>query len=175
MELNFSDAAPLMCVSMTTFNALRHSGANPGDKVAIVGLAGLGHLAVQCASKMGFRTVVVAREKDREQLAKALGADTYIQTSTCDYSNVDLRSREGAEGVGGALVILATAPSSELQVSLVQALRPNGRMIILAGDPKPLQLPAASLITWCRLIRLSRRKRAYRNMGSARFRAVLTM
>ena len=168
MELNFSDAAPLMCVSMTTFNALRHSGANAGDKVAIVGLAGLGHLAVQCASKMGFRTVVVAREKDREQLAKALGADTYIQTSTCDPVKV-------LKELGGALVILATAPSSELQVSLVQALRPNGRMIILAGDPKPLQLPAASLITWCRLIRLSRRKRAYRNMGSARFRAVLTM
>jgi D-arabinose 1-dehydrogenase-like Zn-dependent alcohol dehydrogenase len=65
VELNFSDAAPLMCVSMTTFNALRHSGANPGDTVAIVGLGGLGHLAVQFASKMGFRTVVVAREKDR--------------------------------------------------------------------------------------------------------------
>jgi len=69
VELNFSDAAPLMCVSMTTFNALRHSGANPGDTVAIVGLGGLGHLAVQFASKMGFRTVVVAREKDRERLA----------------------------------------------------------------------------------------------------------
>jgi D-arabinose 1-dehydrogenase-like Zn-dependent alcohol dehydrogenase len=84
VELNFSDAAPLMCAGMTTFNALRHSGANPGDTVAIVGLGNLGHLAVQFASKMGFRTVVVAREKDKEQLAKALGADTYIQTSTCD-------------------------------------------------------------------------------------------
>jgi hypothetical protein len=69
VDLNFSDAAPLMCAGMTTFNALRHSGANPGDTVAIVGLGCLGHLAVQFASKMGFRTVVVAREKDREQLA----------------------------------------------------------------------------------------------------------
>lgn len=127
-KLSFSDAAPLMCAGMTTFNALRHSGANPGDTVAIVGLGGLGHLAVQFASKMGFRTVVVAREKDREPVAKALGANAYIQTSGDPLKKL--------MDLGGASVILATAPSSELQASLIQALRPNGRMIILAGDPE---------------------------------------
>ncbi|HXT85281.1 MAG TPA: alcohol dehydrogenase catalytic domain-containing protein, partial [Verrucomicrobiae bacterium] len=105
-ELPATEAAPLMCAGITTFNALRNSGARPGDVVAILGIGGLGHLGIQFASKMGFRTIAIARGKDEEELVKRLGAKQYI----------DNRSQNAVEELGklgGAKVILATAPSGK--------------------------------------------------------------
>jgi D-arabinose 1-dehydrogenase-like Zn-dependent alcohol dehydrogenase len=129
--LSFTDAAPLMCAGITTFNALRHSAAGPGDTVAVHGVGGLGHLAVQFADKMGFRTVAINRGREKEQLARDLGADEYID------------SNEGSAGealtrLGGATVILGTVGSSPAQADLVQGLRPNGRLIVVANDQQPL-------------------------------------
>src|SRR5437868_13194383 len=103
-ELPPGDAAPLMCAGLTTFNALRNSGAKPGDVVAILGLGGLGHLGVQYAAKMGFNVVAIARGKDKEQLAKQLGAASYIDSQSQDPSAELLK-------LGGANVIIATVTS----------------------------------------------------------------
>src|SRR6476659_6060569 len=105
-ELSATEAAPLMCAGITTFNALRNSGARPGDVVAILGVGGLGHLGIQFASKMGFKTIAIARGKDEEELVKKLGAKQYI----------DNRSQNAVEELnklGGAKVILATVPSGK--------------------------------------------------------------
>ncbi len=127
VALSFEEAAPLMCAGLTTFNALRNSGAHPGETVAIHGIGGLGHLAVQFAAKMGFRTVAINRDREKEALARHLGADEYID------------SEEGSAGealkkLGGAAVVLSTAGSSTAQVDLIQGLRPNGRLMIVASD-----------------------------------------
>jgi D-arabinose 1-dehydrogenase-like Zn-dependent alcohol dehydrogenase len=103
-QLNAAEAAPLMCAGITTFNALRHSVARPGDLVVVQGLGGLGHLGVQFAHWLGFRTVVVSRGADKEALARQLGADAYINTETTDPAQELLRQ-------GGARVVLTTAPS----------------------------------------------------------------
>src|SRR5271165_54390 len=105
-ELPPVEAAPLMCAGLTTFNALRNSGARPGDVVAVLGLGGLGHLAVQYATKMGFHTVGIARGKDKEPLARQLGAAVYVDSTAQDPATE-------LQKLGGAKVILATATSGE--------------------------------------------------------------
>ncbi|MGW7413787.1 alcohol dehydrogenase catalytic domain-containing protein [Streptomyces sp. NPDC054863] len=131
--LSFEEAAPLMCAGLTTFNALRHSGARPGDTVAVHGIGGLGHLGVQFADRMGFRTIAVSRGRDKEELARGLGADEYVD------------STEGSAGqalaaLGGATVVLSTVGVSPAQSDLVQGLRPNGRLVVVANDHRPLDI-----------------------------------
>jgi D-arabinose 1-dehydrogenase-like Zn-dependent alcohol dehydrogenase len=122
------DAAPLMCAGVTTFNALRNSGARPGDVVAVLGLGGLGHLAVQYAAKMGFHTVGIARGKDKEPFARQLGASAYIDTQNHDPA-AELSK------IGGARVVLATAPSGEAMSALQGGLAINGSLMIVGVAP----------------------------------------
>jgi D-arabinose 1-dehydrogenase-like Zn-dependent alcohol dehydrogenase len=127
-ELSPVEAAPLMCAGLTTFNALRNSGARPGDLVAVLGLGGLGHLGVQFAVKMGYRTVGIARGKDKEPLARQLGAWRYIDSQAQDPAAELLK-------LGGARVILATATSGEAMTAVLGGLGPHGTLMVLgAGD-----------------------------------------
>ncbi|MFG1905857.1 alcohol dehydrogenase catalytic domain-containing protein [Kribbella sp. NPDC048928] len=127
--LSFEDAAPLMCGGITAFNALRHAHAGPGDTVAVQGVGGVGHLAIQFADKMGFRTVAINRGRDKEKLARQLGADEYIDSTEGDAG-------EALKALGGAAAILATVSRADLQSDLVKGLRPNGQLIVLeGGDP----------------------------------------
>jgi len=137
--MSLEHAAPLLCAGVTTFNALRHSGARAGDLVAIQGIGGLGHLGVQFASRMGFHTVALSSGKEKESLAHALGAHDYI----------DLNSKDAVSSLsrmGGAKVILATAPSSALASRLVDALAPNGNMVLVGVDANPLSISPLQLI-----------------------------
>jgi D-arabinose 1-dehydrogenase-like Zn-dependent alcohol dehydrogenase len=120
------DAAPLMCAGITTFNVLRNSGARPGDVVAVLGLGGLGHLAVQYAAKMGFYTVGIARGKDKEPLALQLGASVYINSQAQDPAAELLK-------LGGARVILATATSGEAMSAVQGGLAVNGTLLIVGA------------------------------------------
>lgn len=138
-ELSFEEAAPLMCAGITTFNALRHSGAGPGDTVTIQGIGGLGHLTVQFADKMGFRTVAINCGHDKAQLARQLGADEYIDST--DGSTGEALSR-----LGGAAAVLSTAGVADAQADLIQGLRPNGRLLLIATDHAPLQFSADQLV-----------------------------
>ncbi|GHJ36799.1 alcohol dehydrogenase [Streptomyces sp. TS71-3] len=135
--LSFEEAAPLMCAGITAFNALRHSGAGPGDTVAVQGVGGVGHLAVQFADKMGFRTVAINRGRAKEELARRLGANEYIDSNE---GNVG----EALRALGGAAVILATVSRGSLQSDLVPGLRPNGRLIVLEGQD-PVQVTGHAL------------------------------
>ena len=128
-----------MCAGITTFNSLRNSGARPGDTVAVLGIGGLGHLGVQFASKMGFRTIAIARGKDKEALARQLGAHHYIDSQAGDVS-------EALRSVGGAKIILATATSSDAMAATLGGLSVDGRLIVLGADFKPMQLVTAALI-----------------------------
>jgi D-arabinose 1-dehydrogenase-like Zn-dependent alcohol dehydrogenase len=136
-ELPFVDAAPLMCAGITTFNALRNSGARSGDLVAILGLGGLGHLGVQYAAKMGMHTVAIARGKDKEPLAKQLGAAVYIDSREQDPAKELL-------ALGGAKVILATVTSGEAMTAVQGGLAVNGTLLLIGAVPSmtisPLQL-----------------------------------
>ena len=136
--LTSAEAAPLMCAGVTTFNALRNSGAGPGELVAVLGLGGLGHLGVQFAAKMGFRTVGLARGKDKEALARQLGAAHYIDTQSGDPS-VELQK------LGGAKVILATVTEGNAMAAAVGGLAINGRMMIL-GAAGPIQISPVALL-----------------------------
>jgi D-arabinose 1-dehydrogenase-like Zn-dependent alcohol dehydrogenase len=138
-ELDFTDAGPLMCAGVTTFNALRNSGATAGDLVAILGIGGLGHLAVQYASKLGFKTVAIARDADKEQLARQLGAEIYID-STKTNAVTELQR------MGGARVIVATATNANAVSEIVNGLGANGRMMLTADVNEPLQIPTHALI-----------------------------
>jgi D-arabinose 1-dehydrogenase-like Zn-dependent alcohol dehydrogenase len=120
------DAAPLMCAGLTTFNALRNSGARPGDVVAVLGLGGLGHLGVQYAAKMGFHTVGIARGKDKEPLARKLGAAVYID-SQAQGPSAELMK------LGGAKVILATATSGEAMSAVQGGLAVNGTLLVIGA------------------------------------------
>jgi D-arabinose 1-dehydrogenase-like Zn-dependent alcohol dehydrogenase len=120
------EAAPLMCAGLTTFNALRNSGARPGDVVAVLGLGGLGHLGVQYAAKMGFHTVGIARGKDKEPLAHKLGAAVYIDNQAGDPAAELLK-------LGGAKVILATATSGEAMSAVQGGLAPNGTLLVIGA------------------------------------------
>jgi D-arabinose 1-dehydrogenase-like Zn-dependent alcohol dehydrogenase len=196
--LSAVDAAPLMCAGVTTFNPLRNSGARPGDLVAILGIGGLGHLGIQFAAKMGFRTVAIARGMDKEPLARNLGASSYIDSTTQDPSTELLK-------LGGARVILATATSGKAMSAVLGGLGVNGKLVIVGAADEPLELPAIPLILGRRSIMgwpsgssidsqdtlefsaltgvrsmneifpLERAAEAYEHMmsGKARFRAVL--
>lgn len=134
VELPPADAAPLLCAGITTFNALRNSSARPGDVVAVLGLGGLGHLGVQYAAKMGFHTVAIARGKDKEPLARQLGASVYIDSQARPPAEELLR-------LGGAKVILATAPSGEAMSAVQGGLAVDGTMLIVgAADSMRLTL-----------------------------------
>ena len=137
-ELPAPDAAPLMCAGLTTFNALRNSGARPGDLVAILGLGGLGHLGVQYAAKMGFRTVGIARGKDKEALARQLGAVHYID-SQCTDPAAELTK------LGGASVVIATVTHGPAMSAAVGGLAPHGRLMVLGAADK-LEVSALLLL-----------------------------
>ncbi|WP_371407842.1 alcohol dehydrogenase catalytic domain-containing protein [Kribbella sp. NBC_00662] len=135
--LSFEDAAPLMCGGITAFNALRHAKAGPGDTVAVQGVGGVGHLAIQFADRMGFRTVAINRGRDKEKLARQLGADEYIDSNEGDAG-------EALHALGGAAVVLATVSRADLQSDLVKGLRPNGELIVLEGSD-PIQVTGHAL------------------------------
>lgn len=138
--LDLVKSAPLMCAGITTYNALRNSGARGGDLVAVQGLGGLGHLAVQYASTMGFQTVAISGGNDKEKLARELGAHHYI-----NYR--DHPPAEELKKLGGAQVILATAPNSKAISFLVDGLTPRGKLLIVAAASDPLEVIPLSLIS----------------------------
>jgi D-arabinose 1-dehydrogenase-like Zn-dependent alcohol dehydrogenase len=198
-QLPAPDAAPLMCAGVTTFNALRNSGARPGDLVAVLGLGGLGHLGVQYAARMGFRTAAIARGKDKEPLARQLGAAHYIDSQAADPA------AELAK-LGGAKVVLATVTHGPAMSATVGGLAPRGRLMVL-GAAESLETSPFLLIGGRRSVEgwyagtsidsedtlafsvqsgvrsmnevypLERAAEAYDRMmsGKARFRVVLTM
>jgi D-arabinose 1-dehydrogenase-like Zn-dependent alcohol dehydrogenase len=198
-DLSAVDAAPLMCAGITTFNALRHSGAQGGDTVAVLGLGGLGHLAVQYAAKMGFKTVAVARGQDKRPLAQKLGAWRYIDSAAGDVAAELVK-------LGGAKVIVSTVTSSKAMSAAVGGLGVDGKLVLLGVDPTPIEVPptllimgrrsivgwpsgtsvdsedtlAFSVLTGVRAMTevfpLERAAEAYERMmsGNARFRVVLT-
>jgi D-arabinose 1-dehydrogenase-like Zn-dependent alcohol dehydrogenase len=199
-ELGAADAAPLLCAGVTTFNALRHSGALPGDVVAILGIGGLGHLGVQFANKLGFRTVAIARGADKEALSRKLGAHHFIDSATDDVA-------AALNHLGGARAVLATVTSAEAMTSAINGLAVHGRLIVIGVDAKPIEVSALQLIGGSRslvghmagtaidaqdalafstlsgvrpmieTVPLARAAEAYARMmrGDARFRMVLTM
>jgi D-arabinose 1-dehydrogenase-like Zn-dependent alcohol dehydrogenase len=138
-ELTAVEAAPLMCAGITTFNALRHSGARPGDTVAVLGVGGLGHLGVQFAVKMGFRTVAVARGKDKEVLARELGASRYIDSEIQDPA-AELTA------LGGARVIIATVTSGNAMSAVIGGLGVDGTLVVLGAAADPLAVSTLVLI-----------------------------
>jgi D-arabinose 1-dehydrogenase-like Zn-dependent alcohol dehydrogenase len=138
-ELAAEDAAPLLCAGLTTYNALRHSGARGGDLVAILGMGGLGHLGVQFAIKLGFNTVAIARGREKQELARQLGAHHYIDSTAQDPA-------EELTRVGGARVILATVTSTAAMAAVAGGLGIRGKLIVLGAAMEPLNLPPAMLI-----------------------------
>jgi D-arabinose 1-dehydrogenase-like Zn-dependent alcohol dehydrogenase len=137
--LDFADAAPLMCAGITTFNALRHAGAMPGDLVAIQAVGGLGHLGIQYANKFGYRTVAISRGTESKELALKLGAHAYIDSTAGDPG-------EALKAMGGAKVILATSPSGKAMSPLVGGLAVGGKMMVVGASPEPIELSSFQLI-----------------------------
>jgi len=138
-ELPADEAAPLMCAGITVFNSMRNAGGRPGDLVAVQGLGGLGHLAVQYARQMGFRVVALARGKDKEPLAKKLGAHAYIDAAAGEIG-------PALQNIGGARLGVATAPDAKSMSELVGGLAPGGKLIVLGAPMDPLQVSALQLI-----------------------------
>jgi D-arabinose 1-dehydrogenase-like Zn-dependent alcohol dehydrogenase len=199
-DLPADEAAPLMCAGITVFNALRNSAARAGDLVAVQGIGGLGHLGIQYARQMGFRTVAIGRGSDKQVLAKKLGAHEYIDNSAGDPA-------EALQKLGGANVVLATAPDSKSMSVLVNGLGPNGTLIVVGAGMESLNVTPLQLIGGSKSIRgwasgtardsqdtlefsvisgvrpmierypLEKAAEAYQQMisGKARFRVVLTM
>ena len=138
-EFGSAEAAPLLCAGVTTFNALRHSGAMPGDVVAILGIGGLGHLGVQFANKLGFHTVAIAQGADKEALARKLGAHHFINNKTEDVAAALNR-------LGGARAVLATATSAKAMTPVIEGLAVRGRLIVVGVDTDPIQVSPLQLI-----------------------------
>jgi D-arabinose 1-dehydrogenase-like Zn-dependent alcohol dehydrogenase len=138
-----AEAGPLMCAGVTTFNSLRHSGALPSDLVAVQGIGGLGHLGIQFAQKFGYRVAAIGRGPENGALAKKLGAHVYIDSAATDAA-AELQK------LGGARVILATAPSSKAMSSLVNGLGANGRMMVVGATADPIEVTPVQLITGVR-------------------------
>ena len=138
-EISFIEAAPLMCAGITTFNSLRNSGAKAGDLVAILGIGGLGHLAIQFAVKMGFRTVAIARGVAKEALSKELGAYKYINSEAQNPA-------EELQKMGGARLILATITNSQAMSAIVDGLSINGKLLIVGASPEVLSTSPLTLI-----------------------------
>ena len=198
-EVPADEAAPLLCAGITVFNAMRNSKARAGDLVAVQGIGGLGHLGVQFARQMGFRTVAIGRGADKESLAKKLGAHHYISTEAGPAS-------EALQKLGGARAVLATAPDSKAMTDLTDGLGPNGQLLIVGADARPLNITPIQLIFGTKALQgwasdtakdsedtlqfsalsgvrpmiekfpLEKVNEAYQRMitGKARFRAVLT-
>ena len=199
-QLSAAEAAPLMCAGITTFNALRNSGARAGDVVAIFGMGGLGHLGIQFAAKMGFNTVAIGRAREKEEeLMKNLGARQYID-------NKSQNAVEELNKLGGAKVILATVPSGKAMTEILGGLAANGKLVVIGASAEPIQVPPflmllgrRSIVGWPsgtsidsqdtlsfsvlsgvrsmnEVFPLERAAEAYDHMmsGKARFRCVLT-
>jgi len=137
--LNAEDAAPLLCAGITTFNALRHAGATPGQTVAVQGIGGLGHLGVQYARQMGFRTVAIGRGADKKALAVKLGAHEYVDTEAGAPA-------EALQKLGGAKVIIATAPDSKSISALVDGLASSGKLLVIGASQESLTITPLQLI-----------------------------
>ena len=145
-DLPAEQAAPLFCAGITVFNALRNVGARAGDTVAVQGIGGLGHLGIQYARQMGFRTIAIGRGRDKEALAKRLGAHDYIDNSS-------IAPAEALKKLGGAKVILATAPDSKAMTEMVGGLAPSGKLLIVGAGPDPLAITPIQLILARREVR----------------------
>ena len=199
-SLGAAEAAPLLCAGITTFNALRHSGAMPGDLVAVEGIGGLGHLGIQFGSKFGYKVAATGRGAENAPLAKKLGASVYIDSKATSAA-------EELQKLGGARVILATAPSSKAASELIEGLGPNGKLMVIGATFEPIEVTPLQLITGSRTIQgwaagtaadsedtlrfaelsgvrpmietypLEKAAEAYARMlsGNAQFRVVLTM
>jgi len=199
-DLPADEAAPLLCAGITVYNSLRNAGARAGDLVAVQGIGGLGHLGIQFARQMGFRTVAIGRGGDKEALVKQLGAHQYIDSDSGAPA-------AALKAVGGAVVILATAPDSKAISALVDGLGPDGKLVIVGAGLEPLSITPLQLIFTRRTVRgwpsgtakdsedtlqfsslsgvrpmierypLEKVAQAYDQMisGRARFRVVLTM
>ena len=198
-DLDAVELAPLLCAGVTTFNALRHTGAGPGDLVAIHGVGGLGHLGIQFAARQGFRTVAVNRGRDKEELARSLGANDYIDSAAEDPA-------KALTAMGGARAILATVTNGEAMQAIARGLGPNGVLMVI-GAVGPLTVDSFDLLQKCAAVKgwysgiardsedtllfsrrnkvasmnevhpLERAQEAYERMmsGKARFRGVLRM
>jgi D-arabinose 1-dehydrogenase-like Zn-dependent alcohol dehydrogenase len=194
------EAAPLLCAGITTYNALRHSGALPGDLVAVQGIGGLGHLGIQFANKFGYKVAAIGRGPENATLAKKLGAAVYIDSKTTDAA-------QELQKLGGAQVILATAPNSKAMSALIDGLGPHGKLLVVGATFEPIEVTPVQLINGSRTIQgwasgtptdsedtlrfaeltgvrpmietypLERAAEAYARMmsGNAQFRVVLTM
>ena len=143
--LSDTEAAPLLCAGITTYNALRHSGALPGDLVAIQGIGGLGHLGIQFANKFGYKVAAIGRGPENAALAKKLGASTYIDSKA-------MNAAEALQRLGGAQVILATAPSSKAMSELFNGLGPNGKLVVIGIGLDPIEVTPLQLINGSRNI-----------------------
>jgi D-arabinose 1-dehydrogenase-like Zn-dependent alcohol dehydrogenase len=139
-SLSDVDAAPLLCAGITTYNALRHSGAMPGDLVAVLGIGGLGHLGIQFANKFGYQVAAIGRGPETAALAKKLGANLYIDSSS-------MNPAEELQKLGGARVVLATAPSSKAMSQLIDGLAPNGELMVIGATSDPIEVTPLQLIT----------------------------
>jgi D-arabinose 1-dehydrogenase-like Zn-dependent alcohol dehydrogenase len=137
-DLDAVASAPLLCAGVTTFNALRHTGAGPGDLVAVHGVGGLGHLGLQFAARQGFRTVAVNRGRDKEDLARSLGASDYVDSAAEDPAKALL-------AMGGAKAILATVTNGEAMQAISGGLGPNGVMMVI-GAVGPLTINSFDLL-----------------------------
>jgi len=198
--LSDAEAGPLLCAGVTTFNGLRHSGAMPGDLVAVLGVGGLGHLGIQFANKFGYRVVAIGRGPENALLAKKLGASVYIDSKSTNAA-------EALQKLGGAQAILATAPNSKAMSELIDGLAPTGRFVVVGISPDPIAFTPLQLISGERAIQgsavgtptdsedtmrfaemtgvrpmietypLEKAAEAYEHMmsGKAQFRVVLTM
>jgi D-arabinose 1-dehydrogenase-like Zn-dependent alcohol dehydrogenase len=133
------EAAPLLCAGITTFNALRHADAPPGAVVAIQGIGGLGHIGLQQAKQLGYRTVAIARGTDKAELATSLGADDYIDSAATDPG-------AALQELGGAAVIVATAASGASMSPLVAGLAPRGKLVVVGAAPDPISVDTVELI-----------------------------
>ncbi len=131
--------APLMCAGVTTFNALRHSGAKPGNVVGIQGMGGLGHLGIQFARAMGYHTVAISSSESKRDLAMQLGAHDFVDTSAGPLA-------KSLQKLGGAAVILATAPSGKSMHPLIEALGPGGKLVVIGVGPEPIAVTPLDLI-----------------------------
>jgi D-arabinose 1-dehydrogenase-like Zn-dependent alcohol dehydrogenase len=199
-SLDAAEAGPLMCAGVTTFNALRHSGALPSDLVAVQGVGGLGHLGIQFAQKFGYRVAAIGRGPGNAALAKKLGAYVYIDSAATDAATE-------LQKLGGARAILATAPNSKAMSALINGMGANGRLMVVGAGMDPIEVTPAQLIIGMRNIQgwasgiptdsedtlrfaeltgvrpmiekypLVKAAEAYARMlsGKAEFRAVLTM
>jgi D-arabinose 1-dehydrogenase-like Zn-dependent alcohol dehydrogenase len=138
-EIPAAEAAPLLCAGITVFNAMRNSGATAGQTVAVQGMGGLGHLAVQYARQMGFRTVAIGRGDGTEELARKLGAHVYVDTGK-------VNAVEALQKLGGAQVVLATAPDAKAMASLIDGVKENGELLVVGATPEPMSVSPFQII-----------------------------